>query len=447
MVAQRRAKVRTVVPCRIVTNQPDWFAGLAALISSFGLPTRVLAPARALAEPVHEPGIDLLALEGEESSATTRELLARRHAAASPVVALVRRGRPRLVSSALALGCEDGIAFPLAEDELRLRLELHAGYALLIRELRLREQVCARWPEQARPAPTAASDPLEGDVVLVGAPSPIQVKLADALPLRRVVFVRSPRTAAARVVDDPPLLVVYASDRGPGPEAAAVEELVRAARRARVGCLLATPEDSIAALDARQLGFGDRIAAGDTPEELRLRLGFWLKLVHTRRGLALQRRRAAGGPAVDPVSGLWSRAMLLDYLNRREAYPAGRERACVVVRLGGLEQLAARLGHLAVEGMLGAAGERLARETRAEDLVAHLGDGVFCVVLPPSHEPEPEPLAARLREILARPAVLAGEPQTLAVAAVCGRLSRPADAPRTLERCVRDADPVLRRAA
>jgi PleD family two-component response regulator len=444
--SQPRAKVRAVLPCRIVTSQPELYGGLAALIAGWGLPCRVVDGARALAEAAGEPGLDLLALDGEEGRAGLRQVLARRHAAGGAVAALVRRGRPRSVSLALALGCDDGIAFPLAEDELRLRLEALAGHALLVRELRLREQVCERWREPGRASPLAGGSAEPGDVLLVGPPSPVQVELADALPLRRVVFVRTPRTAAARIAEDPPLLVVLAASGDPERDRPAVDELVAAARRASVTCLLAAPAEAVSVLRALQLGFADRVAADDSPEELRLRLAFWLRRVQVRRGLLAQRRGALGGPAVDPATGLWGRAMLLDYLNRREAYPGGRERACVVLRLGGLGALAERSGHLAAERLVAACGARLGDRVRAEDLAAHLGEGVFCVVLPPTPASEPEALAARLARELALP-IPDGGGELLEVAAVCGRLARPADAPRTLERCVRDSALPLRRAA
>ena len=432
-------KVRTVLPCRIVTSRPELYEGLAALIEGWGLPCRVLATARALTQSAAEPGLELLALEGEAPGPSLRQVTARRHAGGGPVAALIRRGRPKLASLALALGCDDAIAFPLAEEELRLRLEAHAGCALLAHEFHLRERVCERWREPGRPAPARETPPGGGLVLLVGPPSPVQVELARALPLERVVFVRSSKTAAARLAEEPPSLVVVSVEGDTARERADLEQLATAARRAGVVALLAAPGERIAAADAARLGFADRIAVDDTPEELRLRLGFWLRRVTLQRGLVRQRLSAKGGPAVDPVTGLWSRAMLLDYLNRREAYPAGRERACVVIRLGGLDELARRLGHLGVERLVAACGARLAARVRAEDLAAHLGEGVFCVVLPPVVAADAEPLASRLRNELALPLPAAPGPLLLPVAAVCGRLARPADAPRALERAVQDA--------
>ncbi|BCX17617.1 MAG: hypothetical protein KatS3mg117_1299 [Geminicoccaceae bacterium] len=431
-------KVRTVLPCRIVTSRPELYEGLAALIEGWRLPCRALATPRALAEPVTEPGLDLLALEGEQPGPSLRQVMARRHAGGGPVVALIRRGRPKLASLALALGCDDAIAFPLAEDELRLRLEAQVGYALLGREFRLREQVLERWREPGRSTPLPVVGTPEGLVLLVGPPSAVQVELARALPLQRVVFVRAVRTAAARLAEDQPLLVLVSVEAGVEHERAGLEQLAAAARRAGVTALLAAPAEQVAAVDAVRLGFADRIAVDDTPEELRLRLGLWLRRVAVRRGLLQQRLGAAGGPAVDPATGLWSRAMLLDYLNRRESYPAGRERACVVIRLGGLDELAERLGHLGVERLVVTCGERLAVRVRAEDLAVHLGEGVFCVVLPPAVATDPEGLARRLREDLALPLPAEAGPVVLPVATVCGRLDCPADAPRALDRAVRD---------
>ena len=432
-------KVRTVLSCRIVTSRPELYEGLAALIAGWGLPCRALAPQRALAEPLGEPELDLLVLEGEQPGPGPRQLLARRNAGGGPVVALLRRGRPRLASLALALGCDDGIAFPLAEDELRLRLEAQAGYAVLLREFRLRELVCERWREPGRPPPAVVAGPPDGLVLLVGPPSPVQVELARALPLERVVFVRSLRTAALRVAEEQPRLVLVSVEGGIERERAGLEQLAAAARRAAVVALLAAPGERILATDAVRLGLADRIAVDDTPEELRLRLGFWLRRVTVQRGLLQQRRAARGGPAVDPVTGLWARPMLLDYLNRRESYPGGRERRCVVVRLGRLAELAERLGHLRVERLVASCGERLAARVRAEDLPVHLGEGAFCVVLPPSPQADPEGLARRLRDELALPLPADGGPALLPVATVCGRFARPADAPRALERAVRDA--------
>lgn len=440
-------RVRSVLPCRILAGRPELFEGLAGLISSFGLPTRVSPLGSGRSENAGEPGLELVVLDGEEEASALRRRIAPEQAPGRPLVALLRKGRPRFASLALALGCEDGIGFPLLEEELGFRLDTLVTYALFQRELRLREQVCTRWPAPGRKPAPPLLESVEGDMLLVGAPSPVQVKLAEALPLKRIVFVRSPRAAAARLAETAPLLVVFAVDRELGLETAGAEELARAARRARVGCVLAAPSEVVSVARARALGFDDRIAADDTPEELRLRLGFWLRFVRTRRALAELLRRARGGPAVDAETGLWSRAMVLDYLHLRESYPAGRARACAVLRVGGLARLAERRGHLAVAAALAAIGERLGRAVRAEDLVAHLAEGAFCVILPPTRAPDPEPLAARLCELLARPFSVAGEIETLPVAAVCGLLERPADAPRTLDRCLREIEPRLRCAA
>ncbi len=202
-------KVRAVLPCRILTSRPELYQGLAALVSAWGLPCRVMTIARGLLEPTSEPGLDLVALEGEQPGPSLREVVARKAVGGRPVVALLRRGRPRLASLALALGCDDGIAFPVVEDELRWHLDLLAGHALLVRELELRERVCERWREPGR-APPGGPATSEGLVLLVGAPSPVQVELANALPLKRVVFVRAPRAAAARLAEEPPVMVVVA---------------------------------------------------------------------------------------------------------------------------------------------------------------------------------------------------------------------------------------------
>lgn len=441
--------MRRKLPFRIITDDPDRYSGLAAMLGGWGSPAQLVTPAMLAATPAIETTVDLVALDGDVARTTVRHLLHARQVTGSAIISVIRRGRPRPASLALALGCDDTLAFPMEEDELQLRLDASSTLGLLSREACLRSRLLERHSERRKGL--AERDPAGIDpiVVLVGPPSPAQVKVAEALPLKTVAFMHNLSSAKQRLREErPPLLTIVTAHDGFGAPDAAIQELnaVAAGRGSLV--LLAAPSRAFTTTRALELGFADRLATDDTPEELHCRLHFWLKTARLKAGLAAQRLPAISGTAADPTTGLFSRSFLLDYLSSRDAFPAGRPRAFLVVRITDLVEIEGDYGHKTGETILREFGRRILASTRHEDLQTHLGHGAFCIVLATGPDVAAAPLARRLTHVLEQPVELSGGPQMpTRLGSSIGLLARPADAARTLDVAIQQATSLLRVAA
>lgn len=147
-------------------------------------------------------------------------------------------------------------------------------------------------------------------------------------------------------------------------------------------------------------------------------------LVHALAGLLAPEGRAPAAPAaVDPITGLTTRAGLVAALERvlAQARGQGRQTACLVLHLDGAEGFADRHGRAAAAAILRRTGERLEAALREGDIVARLDGGSYAVALMPIRRLDLEAMlqiAARLQEAVAVP--LAVDGATVHTAAATG---------------------------
>ena len=81
---------------------------------------------------------------------------------------------------------------------------------------------------------------------------------------------------------------------------------------------------------------------------------------------------------LDSLSQLYNQGVLLGYL---AAHGGGAAAALLAIRVENLTSINARQGYAAGNLALAEVGRQLARLTRAEDLLAHLGGGRFAVAV------------------------------------------------------------------
>lgn len=424
--------MRDALPCRLITEESHRYEGLAALLRGWSPEVRLVSPALAMHERAIETTIDIFALDAPGSMQLARQLIQRRKPTGSPVLAIFQRGRPKPASLALALGCDDGLAFPMDEDELRLRLDLAGSLGALLHEQELRARVFGRPRDEV-----AASDPL---IALVGYASSAHVKIADALPPRGVLLLPGIAALRERLQRAPPRLALLTTDKALSGSERDVAEVGRQAQAVGCGMLLGAPAGMVAIGHARAMGFADRIASDDSPEELRLRLQFWLKVAALRASLLAPLDGPDAWTGIDTEARLFGPGMLLDYLQTREAFPAGRARPLAVVQMDDLRESAKHLGESATRQVLAAIGRRLRGLVRAQDMVARLSEAAFCVAPSPAPKPQIEPLAQRLATGLAEPLVLADGREILLRPSVTVEIIRqPAEAEQALEKIQRTA--------
>jgi GGDEF domain-containing protein/DNA-binding NarL/FixJ family response regulator len=430
-------------PCRfgIVEAFPGSLAGFPDLLARWGYASRLLSAAELV-----EPGapVDLAMVDAgcQPGLDTLRWVIGRRRGG-PPVAALARRDDPTLFSHALALGCADALAFPLRDDELRLRIAALAALAVAHREQERRAALLATYAEPAARTSRARAgqEPPRAEVLVVGPAGEQQVRIANGVGPATLSYADSAaiarRMLAERRFD---LLVVTLAEAGDAPliepGSGQLATLTRDCAK-----LLAGPLPGAAGVAAAiAAGFDDVVAVPEGPEAIRLRFEFWLNLQRLRRSLREPERHPGARYALDAPSGLFHEGFLLDHLSDRFARAEGPLRQPIVVlSLAGLDGLGRACGHGPASRLVARAGEVLRRAIRAEDLAAHLGRGQFVVVLAGEDASTAGAVPARLRAHLT--AALAQElagPPPVSIGAAASEIRYLAEAERVIARSFRD---------
>lgn len=427
----------------VVEAFPGSLGGLSELLARWGFRTSALFLADALAGPAadlllvdagSEPGLDHL-----------RQLLARRRQGGPPVAALARRDNPGAMSRALALGCDDALAFPMLDTELRLRLTALAALAVAEQEAGRRAALLAGYADEAG-APSRARRvvrdlPPRAEVLLAGPASDHQVRIANGVGPATISYADSP-IAAQRMLGERhfDLLIVTLADAQQAPTILPAAPGLAAATR-DCAKLLAGPMPAEGTIGmAVEGGFDAVIPVPDTPEAIRMRIEFWLRLQRLRGGLREPQRHPGARLALDMPSGLFHEGFLLDHIaSRFAAGPAGTRIGIVTLALAGLVEAGKARGHALTSRLLARTGEAVRRLTRPEDLPAHLGRGQFVIALSGDHGQAAAIAAARLRAELdeALAPALALEP-AVQLGAGCTELRRNEEAERVIARALRD---------
>jgi GGDEF domain-containing protein/CheY-like chemotaxis protein len=428
----------------IVEAFPGSLGGLAELLRRWGFTTVPVA----VAEPgADAPPSDLLLVDagGDAGQRHLRQLIAQRRQGGPPVAALARRDNVAAISQALALGCDEALAFPLLDAELRLRLSALAALAVAEREAGRRAALLAGYAEDGRPGsrprPMAREPAPRAEVLLIGPASEHQVRIANGVGPATISYAES-APVARRVLGERrfDLLVVTMADGQEVPTfLPATPGLALATRDCAnilAGPLLA--EGAIAkAVDG---GFDAVVTLPDTPEAIRMRIEFWLRLQRLRAALREPRRHAGADLALDAPSALFHEGFLLDHIADwfRTAPPRARL-AVVALALTGLPEVGRLRGHALTSRLVARTGAALRRLTRPEDLPAHLGRGQFIIALASDSNGAAPIVAARLQaELCHELAADLGNEPSIIVGSGHAELRRPEEADRVLARLLRD---------
>ena len=401
--------MRGGIRCCIVEAFPGSLTGLGEMLADWGL--------SCIQVDAHVDDGDLLAAPvdlylGDTGShaalGVLRRLAAWRRAGGVPVIALCRRDSPSTISQALAIGCDDALAFPLDEVELEVRIRSLVACIFAEREQARRLGLLARYaaPEHHRSRRRGALERQEErpQVLLVGPACENQVRIANGLGPATVAYADSARTAR-RLVDERAFDLVVVTL--PAMEAAPLitpADLAREDEARGFIVLLGGPVDGEAGFAAGlATGFDDVVTLPQLPELIRLRLDFWLRLQRVRQWLRNPATGAATTLALDSLSGLYNEGFLRDYVSAALTDRAvGAPLTILAVSLTGLAVVNQGFGYAAGNLLVAEAGRRLRRLVRAEDLAAYMGQAQFAVAMENIGEHAARAMAARTQATLSR---------------------------------------------
>jgi diguanylate cyclase (GGDEF)-like protein len=132
---------------------------------------------------------------------------------------------------------------------------------------------------------------------------------------------------------------------------------------------------------------------------------------------------------MDALTGLHNRRYFHETLSREvaRANRYERELALMVLDLDDFKSINDRIGHLAGDGVLAEAAERLRDVVRSADVACRVGGDEFAIILPESTVADADGLYRRLQSAMAKRPV--GQAGRLAVSAgrsrSCGRTTTP----------------------
>jgi diguanylate cyclase (GGDEF)-like protein len=131
---------------------------------------------------------------------------------------------------------------------------------------------------------------------------------------------------------------------------------------------------------------------------------------HASLAIADARARAATEQQAlhDPLTGLPNRTLFRDRLDHAlaRARRAGREIGLLICDIDDFRSANGSLGHATGDALLAAIGGRLKACVRASDTAARLGDDEFAILV--DDHRDAEPVAQRVREVVARPIAVDG---------------------------------------
>jgi two-component system cell cycle response regulator len=446
--------MRSGIRCCIVEAFPGSLTGLADLLAEWGLGCRQV-DAHADDDELQAEPIDLYLGDTGSHAAlgVLRRLANMRRAGGMPVIALCRQDSPAAISQALAIGCDDALAFPLEQVELEVRIRAIGAYIFAERERARRLALLAGYaaPERGRRrADMRERSEERSQVLLVGPACENQVRIANGLGPATVAYADSARTAY-RLIDERnfDLVVVTLPGLGAQPTLRPLE-LARTDEIRSFSVLLAGPmEDAGRVAAGLADGFDDVVTLPQLPELIRLRLDFWLRLQRIRQWLRDPVAGAATTLALDSLSGLYNEGFLRDYVSTAlDNRPVGAPLTLLAVSLTGLPAINQSLGYAAGNRLVAEAGRRLRRLVRAEDLAAYMGQAQFAVAMENIAEPAARAIAARIQSTLSRaPIEFMGQPLAVEALASVVVLRKRDDVDRLLARTYRELTAARRHVA
>jgi len=390
----------------LVETTAGRLAELEAWLLDEGFPAR-RRPLAALDEPAPPRTVRLVDITGDFPTRRLSPGPAGRGGAggdAAPAVTagIVKEGDEAGLTKAIALGCDDLLLYPFDDDVLRCQLDSLVHAARIAREVRRRATVLAAFAGPEKPPPRRPGVPFgpKTRVLLIGPAGQTKVRLAETLAGVAITYADSLYEADARLSAERYDFAVLVVSGMTGRRA--LTRWLPPHRSQRPTLLLVSSREELDGLRsggaAMILGghLDDWIDARAAMPAMGLRLRLWLRVAGLRRDLEDGPQHALAEPVLDPLTGLFNHAFVMNYVAVTDRMPEAVEaQAALLARVANLDEINRSQGYAAGNRAMTLVGRRLRAMLRREDLLGHLGAGRFFALLD-------EVATAELNDILRR---------------------------------------------
>ena len=156
-----------------------------------------------------------------------------------------------------------------------------------------------------------------------------------------------------------------------------------------------------------QSGADDYLIRPYNPHELRARLRAGRRILDLREQLLSAYRLIEAQLAVDPLTGVWSRNVILDILKRQLTFSSQSDSpmSLVIAHIDHFRDITASFGPLAGDAVLREVGKRFRAALRPPDSIGRSEANEFVMVLPACDAPTAASLAEKFRARAHRPPV------------------------------------------
>jgi diguanylate cyclase (GGDEF)-like protein len=160
-------------------------------------------------------------------------------------------------------------------------------------------------------------------------------------------------------------------------------------------------------VEGLQSGADDYLSKPCNPHELRARLRAGRRILDLREQLLSAYRLIEAQMTVDPLTGVWSRTVILDILKRQLTLSSESDSpmSLVVANIDHIHDINATFGPLAGDTVLREVGRRFRAALRPPDSIGRSEAGEFVIVLPRCDAPTAASLAEKFRARVDRRAV------------------------------------------
>jgi diguanylate cyclase (GGDEF)-like protein len=164
-------------------------------------------------------------------------------------------------------------------------------------------------------------------------------------------------------------------------------------------------------VEGLQSGADDYLSKPFNPHELRARLRAGRRILDLREQLLSAYRLIEAQMTVDPLTGVWSRTVILDILKRQLTLSSESDSpmSLVVANIDHFHDINATFGPLAGDTVLREVGRRFRAALRPPDSIGRSEAGEFVIVLPRCDAPTAASLAEKFRARVDRRAVETSE--------------------------------------
>jgi len=160
-------------------------------------------------------------------------------------------------------------------------------------------------------------------------------------------------------------------------------------------------------VEGLQSGADDCLSKPYNPHELRARLRAGRRILDLREQLLSAYRLIEAQMTVDPLTGVWSRTVILDILKRQLTLSSETDSpmSLVIANIDHFHDINATFGPLAGDTVLREVGRRFRAALRPPDSIGQSEAGEFVIVLPGCDAPTAASLAEKFRARVDRRAV------------------------------------------